>query len=55
MKVAHQNPSGGMKWGVFMSGLFAILGSFLVTMQSPKMNPPHTFDVIQTRVDAFVR
>jgi hypothetical protein len=31
------------------------VGSLLVTMQSQRMNPPQTFDVIQTRVDAFVR
>jgi hypothetical protein len=42
-------------WGSVMSGLGALLGSLLVTMQSQRMNPPHTFNVIQTRADAFVR
>ncbi len=59
MRFAHKNPSGGMKWGAFISGLCTMLGSFLVTMQSSQMNPPYTFDIIQTRVqtrvDAFVR
>lgn len=51
----HKSRFSGLKWGAFTSGLFAVLGSFLVTMQSPQMNPPYTFDVIQTRADAFVR
>jgi len=42
-------------WGSVRSGLGALLGSLLVTMQSQRMNPPHTFEIIQTRVDAFVR
>lgn len=42
-------------WGSVMSGLWALLGSLLVTMQSQRMNPPHTFNIIQTRADAFVR
>jgi len=44
-----------MQWGSVISGLCALVGSLLVTMQSQRMNPPQTFDVIQTRVDAFVR
>ncbi|ETW94788.1 hypothetical protein [Candidatus Entotheonella palauensis] len=49
------NASGFIKWGSFISGLCALVGSLLVTLQSPQMNPPYPFDVIQTRVDAFVR
>jgi hypothetical protein len=52
------NPSSSsrfIKGRSFVSGLCALLGSLLVTMQSQRMNPPHMFDVIQTRVDAFVR
>lgn len=44
-----------LRWGSFLSGLGALLSSLQVTMQSPRMNPPRTFDIIQTRVDAFVR
>lgn len=43
------------RWEHFASGLCALLDSLLVTMQSQRMNPPHTFNIIQTRVDAFVR
>lgn len=42
-------------WCSVMSSLWALLGSLLVTMQSQHMNPPHTFNIIQTRADAFVR
>lgn len=53
--VNRLNVSGFMTWGSLISGLCVLVGSFLVTMQSPNMHPPFTFDVIQTRVDAFVR
>jgi hypothetical protein len=48
-------PSQFTQWGSVLSSLYALVGSLLVTMQSQRMNPPQTFDVIQTRVDAFVR
>jgi hypothetical protein len=53
--VTLSSPSGFMKLGSFISGLCVLVGSLLVTMQSRRTNPPDTFDVIQTRVDAFVR
>jgi len=47
--------SANVSWGSLIASLFALVGSLLVSMQSRRMNPPHTFDRIQTRVDAFVR
>ena len=47
--------SANVSLGGMIASLFALVGSLLVSMQSQRMNPPHTFDRIQTRVDAFVR
>jgi len=44
-----------MNWKSVMAGLWALAGSLLDSMQSQRTNPPKTFDVLQTRVDAFVR
>lgn len=48
-------PSGSVTWKQVMAGLCGLLGSILFTLQSQNMNPLYTFDVIQTRVDAFIR
>ena len=42
-------------WKHARAGLSAFVGSLLATLQSPRMNPSHAFNIIQTRVDAFVR
>ena len=47
--------TANVSWGSLIASLVAIVGSLLVSMQSQRMNPPRTFDRIQTRVDAFVR
>jgi hypothetical protein len=53
--INRSHASRPMPRGSIISGLCALVSSLLVTMQSQRMNPPKTFDVIQTRVDAFVR
>jgi hypothetical protein len=59
MKAAYtanpSHPFQPIKRGSLISRLRTLVGSLLVTLQSRHMNPPYTFDVIQTRVDAFVR
>ena len=47
--------SANVSLGGIIASLFVLVGSLLVSMQSQHMNPPHTFDRIQNRVDAFVR
>jgi hypothetical protein len=53
--INRSHASRCMAGGSIISGLWALVGSLLVTMQSQRMNPSQTFEVIQTRVDAFVR
>jgi len=53
--INRSHASRSMPRGSIISGLCTLVGSLLATMQSQRMNPPQTFDAIQTRVDAFVR
>ena len=48
-------PSRFLTWGHVTANLCTLVNSLLVTMQSQNTNPPYAFDLIQSRVDAFVR